>query len=211
MTHLMRLHDDSISVPVLLYLFHRIEQRLGDGRPSHVFIEEAWLPLLHSRFAAQIDSWLRRFAKLNAGVWLVTQSPQEVVAAPNAKVVLDSCISRILLPDPHAADSGSRDLYEQLGLNAKEIELLSTAEPRRHYLHSTPNGSRLFELALDPFALALLTPAAGKTVFQMYQLARQRRAREGDAWFSRYLEEIGLSKWARRLDDCHIDCKGAVA
>ncbi len=211
MTHVMRSNDKSITVPVLLYLFHRIEQRLSHGRPSHIFIEEAWLPLLDTGFAAQIDSWLRRLAKLNAGVWLVTQSPQEVVAAPNAKVVLDSCISRILLPDAHAADSGSRDLYERLGLNAKEIHLLSRAEPRRHYLHSTPSGSRLFELALDRFALALLTPRPGKTVLQMYQMARRRQSTDGDAWFSHYLTEIGLADWANRLETPRIPPKGAVA
>lgn len=200
MTHVLRSGEKSISVPVLLYLFHRIEERLREGRPSHIFIEEAWLPLLDTGFAAQIDSWLRRLAKLNAGVWLVTQSPQEVVAAPNAKVVLDSCTSRILLPDPHATDSGSRDLYEQLGLNDKEIELLSRAEPRRHYLHSTPSGSRLFELALDSLALALLTPRQGKTVFQMYRLAQKRLARDGEGWFASYLTEIGLPDCASRLE-----------
>ncbi len=199
MTHLMRSADRTIAIPVMLYLFHRIEQRLREGRPSHVFIEEAWLPLLDTSFAARIDSWLRRLAKLNAGVWLVTQSPQEVVAADNAKVVLDSCTSRIFLPDPHATGPGSRDLYTRLGLNGKEIELLAAAEPRRHYLHSTPSGSRLFELALDPLALALLTPRQGKTVFQMYQIAAERRARLGDDWFRHYLEELGLSEHAERL------------
>ena len=211
MTHVMRSNDKSISVPVLLYLFHRIEQRLEQGRPSHIFIEEAWLPLLDTGFAAQIDSWLRRLAKLNAGVWLVTQSPQEVVTAANARVVLDACTSRILLPDAHAADAGSRDLYERLGLNAKEIRLLSTAEPRRHYLHSTPSGSRLFELALDPFALALLTPRQGKTVLQMFHLAQERRAKYGEVWFRHYLEEIGLHEWARRLETSQTLQKGAAA
>ena len=211
MTHVMRANDKSISVPVLLYLFHRIEQRLSQGRPSHIFIEEAWLPLLDTDFAAQIDSWLRRLAKLNAGVWLVTQSPQEVVAAANAKVVLDSCISRILLPDAHAADAGSRDLYRRLGLNDKEINLLSRAEPRRHYLHSTPSGSRLFELALDRFALALLTPPPGKTVLQMFQAARERRARHGEEWFRHYLEDVGLADLASRLEATTMPPQGGAA
>ena len=200
MTHVMRSADETLSVPVLLYLFHRIEQRLEQGRPTHIFIEEAWLPLLDTGFAAQIDAWLRRLAKLNAGVWLITQSAQEVIDAANAKVVLDACASRIYLPDPHATGAGSRALYERLGLNGREIQLLSAAEPRRHYLHSTPSGSRLFELALDRFALALLTPQPGKTVYQMYRQARERRGRDGDAWFPLYLQDIGLSDWARRLE-----------
>ena len=141
----------------------------------------------------------------------MTQSPQEVVAAPNARVVLDSCLSRILLPDPHARDAGSRDLYERLGLNPKEIDLLARAEPRRHYLHSTPSGSRLFELALDRFALALLTPPPGKTVLQMYRLALERRQRDGESWFGRYLEENGLPDFAGRLEASQVPAEGAAA
>lgn len=200
MTHVMRSSDKILSVPVLLYLFHRIEQRLSQGRPTHIFVEEAWLPLLDTGFATQIDAWLRRLAKLNGGVWLVTQSPQEVIAAPNAKVVLDSCTSRIFLPDHHATDAGSRHLYDRLGLNDKEIRLLSRSEPRRHYLHSTPSGSRLFELALDRFALELLTPRTGRTVHQMYREARERLERHGEHWFEVYLGERGLTDWARRLE-----------
>ncbi len=209
MTHLLRSRGGSISIPVLLYLFHRIERRLEHGHPSLIVIEEAWLPLLDPRFAAQIESWLRRLAKLNGGVWLVTQSAGEVLAAEHAKVILDSCSSRIYLPDPHAGEAGSRELYQSLGLNDREIGLLASAEARRHYLHSSPRGSRLIELALGPYALVLLTPAPGKTVLQMHELARSLRGEHGSAWFGEYLEHRGLREWAQRFRAASD--KGAVA
>ena len=44
--HLLAL-DDRVVLPVLLYLFRRIEQRL-DGGPTLIEIDEAWMALLHS-------------------------------------------------------------------------------------------------------------------------------------------------------------------
>ncbi len=99
MGHLLRSSAGAkLSVPVLLYLFHAIERRLDRGVPSLIVIEEAWLPLLNSRFARQIEDWLRGLAKLNCGVYLVTQSPEEVLATEHRKAVLDSCATRFWLP-----------------------------------------------------------------------------------------------------------------
>lgn len=198
MTHLLR-SDRTISVPVLLYLFHRIEGRLLAGRPSLILIEEAWMPLLDPQFSAQIEAWLRRLGKANAGVWLVTQGLEELLATQSSKVVLDACASRILLPDPYADEPTARELYERLGLNATERALLADAELRRQYLHSTPAGSRLFELALDDLALTVLAPRPGRTVHQMFEEARARRKRHGETWFAEYLEEQGLEEAAKRL------------
>jgi type IV secretion system protein TrbE len=73
MKHLLAL-DDRIALPVLLYLFRRIEQQL-DGRPTLIEIDEAWMALLHPRFGARITQWLLTLRKHNAAVVLATQSP----------------------------------------------------------------------------------------------------------------------------------------
>src|SRR5581483_1829338 len=46
--HLLQL-DDRAVVPVLLYLFRRIEQRL-DGSPTLILLDEAWSYLQHELF-----------------------------------------------------------------------------------------------------------------------------------------------------------------
>jgi type IV secretion/conjugal transfer VirB4 family ATPase len=66
--------EDRVLLPVLLYLFHRVEQRLEQGRPSLLVVEEAWLPLMKSAFAARIKQWLLTLRKQNAAVVLATQS-----------------------------------------------------------------------------------------------------------------------------------------
>ena len=41
-------------VPVLLYLFHRVQRRLARGRPAIVALGEAWLALSHPLFREKI-------------------------------------------------------------------------------------------------------------------------------------------------------------
>src|SRR2546421_290218 len=73
MKHLLVL-DDRIALPVLLYLFRRIEQRL-DGSPTLIAIDEAWMALMHSLFGARGNQWLLQLRKQNAAVVLATPSP----------------------------------------------------------------------------------------------------------------------------------------
>ena len=64
-------------LPVLTYLFHRIDQRL-DGRPTIVVLDEAWVMLMNGTFGAKVEEWLRTLRKKNAAVILATQSVTEV-------------------------------------------------------------------------------------------------------------------------------------
>src|SRR2546422_11405450 len=64
MSHLMALGQKHL-VPILLYLFHRVEQRLQEGTPSLLVIEEAWVTALHSLFGNAVESWLRTLRKKN--------------------------------------------------------------------------------------------------------------------------------------------------
>ncbi len=73
MSHLMALGQKHL-VPILLYLFHRVEQRLETGTPSLVIVEEAWITALHSLFGTTLESWLRTLRKKNAAVVFVSQS-----------------------------------------------------------------------------------------------------------------------------------------
>jgi hypothetical protein len=53
-----------VIVPVVTYLFHRIDQRL-DGRPTLIILDEAWVMLSDSSFGAKIEEWLRTLRKKN--------------------------------------------------------------------------------------------------------------------------------------------------
>ena len=132
MKHLLAL-DDRVALPVLLYLFRRVEQRL-DGRPTLIEIDEAWMALMHPRFGARITQWLLTLRKQNAAVVLATQSPAQLAQLPGRHAIVESCPTKFYLPNADAAAPASADLYHDFGLNAREIApIIAAATPKRHY------------------------------------------------------------------------------
>src|SRR3546814_365124 len=72
-----------------------------------------------------------------------------------AAAIIESCPQRILLPNDRAIEPQSRAAYERVGLNDRQIGLVSHATPKRQYYLQSARGNRLFELGLGPVALAL--------------------------------------------------------
>src|SRR5699024_1277863 len=62
--------------------------------------------------------------------------------------------SRIFLPNPQATEPQIRTIYEGFGLNARQIEIVATAQPKRDYYYQSRLGNRLFDLDLGPAMLA---------------------------------------------------------
>ncbi|HEV3074172.1 MAG TPA: hypothetical protein VHB47_07125, partial [Thermoanaerobaculia bacterium] len=185
--------EDRALLPVLLYLFHRVEQRLEQGRPSLVVIEEAWLPLMKSAFASRIKQWLLTLRKQNAAVVLATQSLSQLWESPHRNVLLESCPTRILLPNPEATSPGHLALYRDLGLNDAEVQLLARARRKRDYYFKSPRGSRLFELGLGPLALAFVGTPEGMTQAEAIAEARPLIERHGAAWPREWLARRGVT------------------
>ena len=67
------LDSPRLRTPALLYLFHRIDERL-DGSPTMILIDEAWKALDDPMFAARIRDWLKTLRKRNAMIGFATQS-----------------------------------------------------------------------------------------------------------------------------------------
>ncbi len=143
----------SSAAAVLAYLFHRIEGRL-DGSPTMIIIDEGWLVLDSPAFAAQLREWLKTLRKKNASVIFATQSLADIETSSIAPAIIESCPTRIFLPNERAAELQIARVYERFGLNARQIEILSRATPKRDYYCQSQRGNRLFELGLGEVALA---------------------------------------------------------
>lgn len=199
--HLLAL-DDRIALPVLLYLFRRIEQRL-DGRPTLIEIDEAWLALMHSAFGPRINRWLLTLRKQNAAVVLATQSLAQLVQLPHRHTIVESCPTRFFLPNADASAPATAALYHDFGLNAREVAMIAAATPKRHYYVTSPRGSRLFELGLGAVALAFLSVPSGQTMDEMRRQLEPLVMRHGADWPAVWLEMRGHAGWAtelRRID-----------
>ncbi|WP_054311472.1 conjugal transfer protein TrbE [Mesorhizobium sp. 1M-11] len=139
---------------VLAYLFHRIGDRL-DGRPTLLIIDEGWLALDDEGFAGQLREWLKTLRKKNASVIFATQSLSDIDNSPIAPAIIESCPTRLLLPNERAIEPQITAIYRRFGLNDRQIEILARATPKRDYYCQSRRGNRLFELGLSEVGLTL--------------------------------------------------------
>ena len=139
--------------PVLTYIFCTLERRF-DGRPTLLVLDEAWLFLDQGAFAAKIREWLKTLRKVNVAVVFATQSLADIARSSIAPALIESCPTRIFLPNPDAHTPQIADLYAGFGLNAQQLRIVAGAAPKREYYYQSSAGNRLFELGLGPIALA---------------------------------------------------------
>jgi len=149
------MHSTSAVLAVLTYLFHRLEQWF-DGAPTLLVLDEAWVYLDDPTFASRLREWLKTLRKLNVSVVFATQSLADIQRSSIAPALIESCPSRLFLPSPQATEPQLKPIYEGFGLNARQIEIIARAQPKRHYYYQSRLGNRLFELGLGPVALAFV-------------------------------------------------------
>ena len=162
---------------VLSYLFHRIEDRL-DGSPTMLIIDEGWLALDDDGFAGQLREWLKTLRKKNASVVFATQSLSDIDGSAIAPAIIESCQTRLLLPNERAIEPQITAIYRRFGLNDRQIDILARATPKRDYYCQSRRGNRLFELGLSDVALALCA-ASSKTDQTEIQRLVAEHGREG--------------------------------
>ncbi len=183
------MHQASVVLPVLTYLFHRLEERFT-GRPTLLILDEAWVFLDNPLFAARIREWLKVLRKKNVSVVFATQSLADIAESSIAPAIIESCPQRIFLPNDRAVEPQGRAAYERFGLNDRQIELIARATPKRDYYLQSRRGNRLFELGLGPIALALCGAASPDD-----QAEIDRLSAESAPFLEAWLAAKGLS-WA---------------
>ena len=118
------MHETGVVLPVLTYLFHRLEERF-DGRPTLLILDEAWVYLDNPVFAARIREWLKVLRKKNVAVVFATQSLADIAESSIAPAIIESCPQRLFLPNDRAIEPQSRDAYERFGLNVIADQLIA--------------------------------------------------------------------------------------
>lgn len=173
---------DKNAIPVLLYLFHAIERKL-DGSPTLIVLEEAWLLLANSLFSKKIEDWLRTMRKKNAAVVFVTQSLSEIALSENKNLILESCPTKIFLPNPQANNTQVKEQYQKIGLSEEQSRLISKSVPKRDYYYSSSLGNRMFSLDLDATSLAFIGKADQESLSKIKIMEKQ------DNWQNKWIEQ----------------------
>ncbi|WP_026332061.1 VirB4 family type IV secretion system protein [Thioalkalivibrio sp. ALE16] len=159
------------------YAFYRIHQRL-DGRPTMIYIEEAWFMLEDERFAAKVNDWLRTLAKKNATLIMATQSLEELAKSSSFVSMVDNIPNRIFLANPNAR--ASKELYKsRFGLSDAQIERIRTAIPKKQYYIVDNTKARMVEAKFPPRVLAYLrSDGKAQKVFDMAKSSHPEQWKE---------------------------------
>ena len=136
--------------------------------------------------------WLKTWRKKNALVFLATQELADVMNSPIRDVILASCPTKILLPNPEANENSSRPMYELIGLNDREIHILANATVKRHYYYKSPLGRRIFSFGFGPVALSFVGASSQDDIRAAKQLMETHR----ENWPAYWLRQRGLNEWA---------------
>lgn len=180
---------EKYALPVLLYLFRRIERNLR-GQPAAIILDEAWLMLGHHVFREKIREWLKVLRKVNCLVLMATQSLSDAANSGILDVIVEATATKIFLPNIYARDEDTAALYRRMGLNTRQIEILATARQKRQYYYVSEQGRRLYELALGPLALAFVGAGDKESIADIKRLIEQHGARQ---WQGEWLARRGLN------------------
>lgn len=115
-------------IPVLLYLFHRIQISL-DGTPTMIVLDEAWALIDNAVFANKIKDWLKTLRKLNGMVIFATQSVEDAMNSAISDTLIQQTATQIFLPNPKATDAYRKAFM----LSEREFNLLKTTDPGTRY------------------------------------------------------------------------------
>ncbi len=168
------LDQPELRSPVLIYMFHRIQQAL-DGTKTLIFIDEGWKALSDKNFEDMIRDWLKTIRKMNGVVGLGTQEVEDIIKSPIASTLIQQCPTQIFLPNHKAKVSEYRDAFE---LTEGEFQIIKKSPPgSRHFLIKQGVASAVAKLDLSGMddEIAILSGNA-----QTIRIADKVRAKYGD-------------------------------
>ena len=164
MTHL--LDDPHLRTPAMMYLFHRVDERL-DGTPTIIVVDEGWKALDDAVFAARIRDWLKTLRKRNGLLGFVTQNAGDALASQIAGTITEQTATQIFTPNPQAR---AEDYIDGFHLTPHEFDLIRTL----------PDSTRCFLVRHGHDSVVLRLNLAGEHEILTILSGRERNVRRLD-------------------------------
>jgi type IV secretion system protein VirB4 len=179
------LDTPAVRSAAMLYLFHRVEERL-DGSPAIIVIDEGWKALDDDVFVRRIKDWEKTIRKRNGIVGFATQSAQDALESRIASAIIEQAATQIFMINPKAR---ADDYMTGFGLTAHEYDLVRTLpDTSRCFLikHGGESVVARLNLSGEPGLLTILS-GRERTV-RMLDEIRQRTGDDPAAWMPELLE-----------------------
>ena len=140
------LDNPDIRTPLLMYLYHRLDELLT-GDPVMLFMDEGWKLLQDPTFANYIVDKMKTIRKLNGIVGFGTQSAADIAKAPQSHTLIEQSATNIHFPNPRA---DQESYITRFGLTAKEFAFIRETPPeKRTFLIKHGNDSVIARLDLS--------------------------------------------------------------
>lgn len=179
------LDDPVVRTPAMMYLFHRVEERL-DGSAAIIVVDEGWKALDDEVFVRRIKDWEKTIRKRNGIVGFATQSAQDALESRIASAIIEQAATQIFMINPKAR---AEDYVKGFGLTPHEFDLIRTL-PDSSHCFLVKRGGESVVARLDLTGEAdLLTILSGRE--RTVRLLDELRASVGDdptAWMPALLE-----------------------
>lgn len=188
------LENPRLRTPVMMYLFHRIDERL-DGKPTMILIDEGWKALDDAVFAARIRDWLKTLRKRNALVGFATQSARDALESRISTALVEQTATMIFMPNSRARPE---DYCDGFGLTEHELALIrSLPAHSRCFLVRQPDASVVVRLDLSGAPEVLTLLSGRESTVRRLDLLREALGDAPADWFP----ALTGSKWPGGAND----------
>lgn len=174
------LENPKLRTPTMMYLFHRIEERL-DGKPTMILIDEGWKALDDEIFAARIRDWLKTLRKRNALVGFATQSARDALESRISTALVEQTATMVFMPNSRARPE---DYCDGFGLTEHELALIRTLPAHsRCFLVRQPDASVVVRLDLSGAPEVLTLLSGRESSVRRLDLLREALGDAPSEWF----------------------------
>ena len=178
------LEAPTLRTPAMMYLFHRVEQRL-DGRPAIIVIDEGWKALDDPVFVRRIKDWEKTIRKRNGVIGFCTQSASDALDSRIASAIIEQAATQIFFPNSRAR---AADYVEGFGLTEHEFELVrALPDTSRCFLIKRGDHSVVARLDLSGLAGELAVLAGTERTVRRLDALRDQLGDAPDAWLEPFM------------------------
>lgn len=185
LTHI--LDDPTARGPAMLYLFHRVTERL-DGAPTIIVVDEGWKALDDAAFAYRLKDLEKTIRKRNGLVGFITQSAHDLVNSSVGAAIIEQSPTQLFLPNPQAR---ADEYCTGFGLTAHELDIVrSLPDSARCVLIKQGREAVVARLDLSGYD-EILSVLSGREA--TVRLADQLREAHGDApaaWLPAFIRTL---------------------
>lgn len=197
--HLLDTDDPKIIVPVLTYLFHKVEGSIT-GAPILVMFPKVGELIKYELFAKKLGGWLYEMESKNVYLYIEANDIKTILDSSLDSTILSRCVTKILLPNYAAGTEQLKPYYEKIGLNKKQINIVVNMTEKRDYYILAERDKRVFDFGFEstPVTKAFISKNTESDLNQARKLIDELEEKYGNPTL---IPKGEFAKaWLRKLD-----------